>query len=168
METENLPQKKNSPTTLEQANSHDKSESETTLFRLYAIPDYGLSAENAVKSNLPAICNLKNDNQVKLLIGSHLFRYLEIYHPGTELKIVADETTELLFDVRRDWNVKDIIALINFMKRNKPKVSGHKITPTEILESACEYEHERQNQLDIIRQNKKKDFEGLQIGRAHV
>lgn len=148
------------PTSLEQASS-PKNKSEQLLKKLYAIPDYGMNAEIAVKSSLPVLNSLKNESQIHLLIAAHLFRYIEIYHPGTDLKIVADEATELLFDVRRDWNVMDIQAFINFMKRNKPNVSGHKITPTEILESAELYEGTRHDAMDIIRQNKKRGFENL-------
>ena len=75
-------------------------------------------------------------------------RYIGIYHPGTEHVIVADEVTELLMEIRPDWNVYDIQAFINFMKKNKPDTSGHKITPTEIIESSNQYEQTRLDEIE--------------------
>lgn len=81
--------------------------------------------------------------------------YIEIYHPGTNSGAVSHEFVELIKTNYYTWNPVDIQAFINFIKLNKPDVSGHKITPSELINSAMEYENERSEQIEMIKHNRK-------------
>jgi len=92
---------------------------------------------------------------VKILMASEMQSYLEIYYGGTNSQLVADEFVDLIFAQYYGWNVLDIIAFINFIKLNKPDTSGHKISPSELIQSVMKYESGKIELMEQEHQNKK-------------
>jgi len=99
---------------------------------------------------------------VKILMASEMQSYLEIYHSGTNSQLVADEFVDLIFAQYYGWNVLDIIAFINFIKLNKPNTSGHKISPSELIQSVMEYESGKIELMEQEHQNNK--FTKIEFG----
>jgi len=115
----------------------------------------------ALKSVLPILkeVDIFYITQLKMVYCSALTDYIEIYHPGTASQLVAEETIDLIFENYYTLNPIDIQAFINYIKLNKPNVSGHKITPTELIESLQAYIEQRQEAFEQMIHNKK--FETL-------
>ena len=112
---------------------------------------------SALKSNLPILkeVDVFYIKQLQAVYCSALTDYIEVYHPGTSSQLVAEETIDLIFENYYTLNPIDIQAFINYIKLNKPKCSGHKITPTELIESLKEYIDERQEAFEQMIHNKK-------------
>ena len=115
----------------------------------------------AINSNIPILKQVSElySTPLKVLFCSAITDYIEIYHPGTASTLVAEETIDLIFENYYTLNPIDIQAFINYIKLNKPNVSGHKITPTELIESLQAYIEQRQEAFEQIQHNKK--FETL-------
>jgi len=120
-----------------------------------------LSHNDAIKSNFPILreVDVFYLGAMKAVFCSSLTDYIEIYHPGTASQLVAEETIDLIFENYYTLNPIDIQAFINYIKLNKPNVSGHKITPTELIESLQAYIEQRQEAFEQMVHNKK--FETL-------
>jgi len=116
---------------------------------------------SALKSQLPILkeVDVFYIKQHQAVYCSALTDYIEIYHPGTSSQLVAEETIDLIFENYYTLNPIDIQAFINYIKLNKPNVSGHKITPTELIESLQAYIEQRQEAFEQMIHNKK--FETL-------
>ena len=108
---------------------------------------------------MPILQTIKKDSNLMLEVAANFYEvltdYIEIYHPGTNSGAVSHEFVELIKTNYYTWNPVDIQAFINFIKLNKPDVSGHKITPSELINSAMEYENERSEQVEMIKHNRK-------------
>lgn len=120
-----------------------------------------MNHHTALKSVLPILkeVDIFYITQLKMVYCSALTDYIEIYHPGTASQLVAEETIDLIFENYYTLNPIDIQAFINYIKLNKPKCSGHKITPTELIESLQSYIEQRQEAYEQMIHNKK--FEQL-------
>lgn len=112
---------------------------------------------SALKSQLPILkeVDVFYIKQLQAVYCSALTDYIEIYHPGTSSQLVAEETIDLIFENYYTLNPIDIQAFINYIKLNKPNVSGHKITPTELIESLQAYIEQRQEEFEQMIHNKK-------------
>ena len=72
-----------------------------------------------------------------------IMTYIEIYYPGTNVQAVAIEFVSLVFHERKDWNIIDVQAFINHIKKTayRPLTVGHKINPTELIDCISSYEN---------------------------
>lgn len=111
----------------------------------------------ALNAKLPILKEIDDlySHPLKVLYCSALTDYIEIYHPGTASQLVAEETIDLIFENYYTLNPIDIQAFINYIKLNKPNVSGHKITPTELIESLQAYIEQRQEAFEQMIHNRK-------------
>lgn len=68
--------------------------------------------------------------------------YIDVYYSGTNAQIVAIEFVNLIFTNYYNWNILDVQAFINHIKKpeNRPKTIGHKISPNELIECVSNYE----------------------------
>lgn len=133
------------------------------VVKLKTAERFEIKISDAVNSKMPILQTIKQDSNLMLEVAANFYEvltdYIEIYHPGTNSGAVSHEFVEMIKTNYYTWNPVDIQAFINFIKLNKPDVSGHKITPSELINSAMEYENERSEQIEMIKHNKK--FETL-------
>lgn len=115
----------------------------------------------AIESGLPILKEVGKEYEqpLKAIYFKAISDYISIYHPGSDNQNVSTEFIELVFENYYTLNPVDIFAFINYMKLNKPKVSGHKITPTELIESLQEYIEQRMEAFEQIQYNRK--FESI-------
>lgn len=125
------------------------------------LPIRRLTHLEAVKSELPILRELGSEytQPLKAVYFKAISDYVSIYHPGSDNQNVSTEFIELLFENYYTLNPIDVFAYINYIKLNKPKVSGHKITPTEMIESLQAYIEQRQEAHEQILHNRK--FESI-------
>lgn len=133
------------------------------VVKLKTAERFEIKISDAVNSKMPILQTIKKDSNLMLEVAANFYEvltdYIEIYHPGTNSGAVSHEFVELIKTNYYTWNPVDIQAFINFIKLNKPDVSGHKITPSELINSAMEYENERSEQIEMIKHNRK--FESI-------
>jgi len=129
------------------------------IIKLKTSERFEIKISDAVNSKMPILQTIKKDSNLMLEVAANFYEvltdYIEIYHPGTNSGAVSHEFVELIKTNYYTWNPVDIQAFINFIKLNKPDVSGHKITPSELINSAMEYENERSEQIEMIKHNRK-------------
>lgn len=129
------------------------------VVKLKTAERFEIKISDAVNSKMPILQTIKQDSNLMLEVAANFYEvltdYIEIYHPGTNSGAVSHEFVELIKTNYYTWNPVDIQAFINFIKLNKPDVSGHKITPSELINSAMEYENERSEQIEMIKHNRK-------------
>jgi len=133
------------------------------VIKLKTSERFEIKISDAVNSKMPILQTIKKDSNLMLEVAANFYEvltdYIEIYHPGTNSGAVSHEFIELIKTNYYTWNPVDIQAFINYIKLHKPDVSGHKITPSELINSAMEYENERSEQVEMIKHNRK--FETL-------
>ena len=133
------------------------------VVKLKTADRFEIKIEDAVNSKMPILQNIKSDKDMMLEVAANFYEiltdYIEIYHPGTNSGAVSHEFVELIKTNYYTWNPVDIQAFINYIKLHKPDVSGHKITPSELINSAMDYENERSEQIELIKHNRK--FESI-------
>lgn len=111
------------------------------------LENYNISIKDVVESNLPIFKYLdKNDSLICKAATLELIQeYIDVYYPGTNAQIVAIEFVNLIFTNYYNWNILDVQAFINHIKKpeNRPKTIGHKISPNELMECVSNYESDK-------------------------
>ncbi len=108
------------------------------------------TAADAVNSNLPSLLTvMKEHANLPGEIFELIAKFIEVYYPGTNISLVGAEFVNILLQTRFTWNLIDVQAFINFSKTNRPPhASGHKITPTDLIESVELYEIKRAEETE--------------------
>lgn len=130
------------------------------------LDNYTLTFKDAQESNLPIFRYLeKNDALICKAATLELIQeYIDIYYPGTNTQIVAIEFVNLIFTNYYTWNIIDVQAFINHIKKpeNKPQTIGHKISPNELMECVRNYESSKLEYQESLYHNfKQKEKELL-------
>lgn len=111
------------------------------------LENYTISIKDVVESNLPIFKYLdKNDTLIsKAATFDMIEEYIDVYYPGTNAQSVAIEFVNLIFTNYYNWNILDVQAFINHIKKpeNRPKTIGHKISPNELMECVSNYESDK-------------------------
>ena len=114
-----------------------------------------VNSTDVVKSEMGVI--RYSEGVLKSKMQSSLYNlivdYIEVYFSGTNSKLVAQEFVDIIFTDYYLWNPLDFQGFVNFIKKNKPETSGHKISPVELIQSVELWEGKK---CEIIEQENKK------------
>ena len=121
---------------------------------------------DAVNSKLPMIkyLNAHDTSILKAATLELIQEYIDVYYSGTNAQIVAIEFVNLIFTNYYNWNILDVQAFINHIKKNenRPQTIGHKISPNELMECVIKYESDKlAHQQSLYHNFKQKEKEML-------
>lgn len=110
----------------------------------HKLQNYTITFKDALESGLQIIkyMDAKDTSICKAATLELIQEYIDVYYSGTNAQIVAIEFVNLIFTNYYNWNILDVQAFINHIKKpeNRPKTIGHKISPNELIECVSNYE----------------------------